>query len=171
MLSGSALASRDRARATELLNEAESFAVKARPASARARSLLKIVSSFSAFDSVRGFEVMQVAVKAINEISVQQAESDRASKATATRTDAASGDAKSREIIRLDEIRDSAFEDTLARLARTDFERALLLAQQLDGKETSVAAQLAVCRGGLAIEPQKERSQTEAEELVSGVNH
>ncbi|HKP87605.1 MAG TPA: hypothetical protein VJZ26_16005 [Blastocatellia bacterium] len=161
MLSGAALASKDRARATELLNEAEGYAIKARPAIARARSLLKIVSSFSAFDAVRGFEVMQAAVKAINEIAVPQDQGKQPSKANETKA----------EQVNLDELRDSAFEGTLATLARTDFERALLLAQQLDGKETSVAAQLAVCRGGLAIEPHKEQAHTEAEEIGSGAEN
>jgi hypothetical protein len=160
MLSGASLASRDRARATELLTEAESYAVKARPSTARARSLLKIVSSFSAFDAVRGFEVMQAAVKAINEISSQQEEGKQSSKAIATNGEQPSPG----------ELYDSNFDGTLAALARADFERALLLAQQLDGRETSLAAQLAVCRGGLATEPRKEQTQTEAE-IGSSANH
>jgi hypothetical protein len=147
MLSGTALALPDRARATELLNEAEGYAIKARPSADRARSLLKIVSSFSAFDAVRGFEVMQTAVKAINELSSQQDESRQSSKPA--------------ERFRLDELYDANFESTLAVLARADFERALLLAQQLDGKETSLAAQLAVCHGGLASESRKEQAQAE----------
>ena len=149
MLSGTALASRDRARATELLNEAEGYAIKSRPSEGRARSLLKIVSSFSAFDSVRGFEVMQTAVKAINEISGQQEEDKQSPKPA--------------EKFRLDELYDANFESTLAVLARADFERALLLAQQLDVKETSLAAQLAVCHGGLANESRKEQAQAETE--------
>jgi len=149
MLSSTSLASRDRVRATELLNEAEGYAVKSRPSEGRARSLLKIVSSFSAFDSVRGFEVMQTAVKAINEISDQQTEDKQSPKPA--------------EKFRLDELYDANFESTLAVLARADFERALLLAQQLDVKETSLAAQLAVCHGGLANELRKEQAQAETE--------
>lgn len=149
MLSGAALATGDRARATELLNEAENYAIKSRPSDGRARSLLKIVSSFSAFDPVRGFEVMQTAVKAINEISIQQAEDKPLPKPV--------------EKFRLDEPYDANFENTLAVLARVDFERALLLAQQLDVKEISLAAQLAVCHGGLANESRKEQAQAEAE--------
>ena len=110
---------------------------------------MKIVSSFSAFDSIRGFEVMQTAVKAINEISIQQAEDKQSPKPA--------------EKFKLDELYDANFESTLAVLARTDFERALLLAQQLDAKETSLAAQLAVCHGGLANKSRKEQAQAEPE--------
>jgi hypothetical protein len=149
MLSGTALAQPDRARAAELLNEAEGYAIKARPSADRARSLLKIVSSFSAFDAVRGFEVMQTAVKAINEISGQQQDGKQSSKPA--------------EQFRLDELYDANFESTLAVLARADFERALLLAQQLDGKDTSLAAQLAVCHGGLAGESREEQAQAQTE--------
>ncbi|MGA9770591.1 MAG: hypothetical protein WBV94_16245 [Blastocatellia bacterium] len=148
LLSGAALASGDRARATELLNEAEGYAIKSRPSEGRARSLLKVVSSFSAFDSVRGFEVMQTAVKAINDISGQPTEEKPSPKSV--------------KKFRLDELYDANFESTLAVLARADFERALLLAQQLDVKETSLAAQLAVCHGGLANELRKEQAQAES---------
>jgi hypothetical protein len=162
ILSSVSLASKDRVRATELLNEAEAYAIKARPASTRARSLLKIVSSFSAFDAARGFEVMQAAVKAINDVYSIEEQSRQSAKSAAT---------TAREI-NLEELRDPAFEGTLAALAQTDFERALLLAQQLNAKDASLAAQLAVCRGGLATEPHKEQPHTEAEEAIgSAANH
>lgn len=119
-LAGAALASRDRVRAVELLDEAEAEAIKAQPSVARAQSLLTIVSSFSAVDTVRAFEVMQTAIKSINEIPAPA------------------------------DLYNLNFESTLAVLAQTDFDRALLLAQQLTIKDASLIAQLAVCRGGLA---------------------
>ncbi|HJQ71368.1 MAG TPA: hypothetical protein VKA70_20485 [Blastocatellia bacterium] len=127
-LAGAALASRDRVRAIELLDEAESEAVKAQPSIARAQSLLTIVSSFSALDTVRAFEVMQTAIKSINDIP-------------------APGSAEQFSM---------SFESTLAVLAQADFDRALLLAQQLTIKDASLIAQLAVCRGGLARAPATE---------------
>jgi hypothetical protein len=45
-------------------------------------------------------------------------------------------------------------------LARADFDRALLVAQQIEVKEATVAAQLAVCRGGLAPKPSSNISTT-----------
>jgi hypothetical protein len=50
----------------------------------------------------------------------------------------------------LDQLHEAGLEQVLTALARSDFERALYLAQQIATKETSVAAQLAVCRGGLS---------------------
>ena len=134
-LAGAALASRDRVRAIELLDEAEAEAVKAQPSIARAQSLLTIVSTFSALDTVRAFEVMQTAIKSINDIP-------------------APGSA---------EQFNQSFESTLAVLAQTDFDRALLLAQQLTTKDASLIAQLAVCRGGLARAPETEHAGDDEE--------
>jgi hypothetical protein len=163
MLSGAVLASKDRVRATELLNEAESYLVKARPSSSRAHSLLKIASSFSAFDIVRGFEVMQTAVKAINEVSARRDGKREQSPAAS--------DANLDEQFKLSELYDSEFESTLAVLARADFDRALLLAQQLSGKDTSVVAQIAVCRGALATQSAREQSAGGETHVESDMNH
>jgi hypothetical protein len=138
-LAGAALASRDRVRAIELLDEAEAEAIRAQPSIARAQSLLTIVSSFSTLDTVRAFEVMQTAIKSINDIP-------------------APGSAERFNL---------SFESTLAVLAQTDFDRALLLAQQLTIKDASLIAQLAVCRGGLARAPGTEHAGEE--EVGSGV--
>lgn len=163
MLSGAVLASKDRVRATELLNEAESYSVKARPTPSRAHSLLKIASSFSAFDVVRGFEVMQTAVKAINEVSARR-DGKREQSTVAP-------DANPSEQFKLSELYDSEFESTLAVLARADFDRALLLAQQLSGKDTSVVAQIAVCRGALATQSAREQSAEGEAHVESDMNH
>ena len=140
-LAGAALASRDRVRAIELLDEAEAEAIKAQPSIARAQSLLTIVSSFSALDTVRAFEVMQTAIKSINDIP-------------------APGSAEQFNL---------SFESTLAVLAQTDFDRALLLAQQLTIKDASLIAQLAVCRGGLARAPGTEHAGEEEVGSGSGI--
>jgi len=77
--------------------------------------------------------------------------------------------AKGSQGFALDELYAASFERTLAALARADFDRALLLAQQLAGEEPSVIAQLAVCRGGL-VEKLPSDSQTSEDEIESGVN-
>jgi hypothetical protein len=163
-LSGAVLASKDRVRATELLNEAESYSVKALPTPSRAHSLLKIASSFSAFDVVRGFEVMQTAVKAINEASARPEGGKRG------QSPDASGADDTRQI-KLAEPYDSELESTLAVLARADFDRALLLAQQLSGKDTSVVAQIAVCRGALATQAARDQSVASEANADSDMNH
>jgi hypothetical protein len=144
-------------RAIELLDEAEAEAIKAQPSFVRAQSLLTIVGSFSAVDTVRAFEVMQTAIKSINDIPApgdqKQFANDRPQPAAAL---------KSAELYNLN------FESTLAVLAQTDFDRALLLAQQLTIKDASLIAQLAVCRGGLARTPEREHA-TDDEEV--GAKH
>ncbi len=163
-LADAALSSGDRVRATELLNEAEQEAARAWPSIARAQSLLTIVSSFSAFDPLRAFESMQTAVKSINDLFTSRKDaaqneyillSERLALTISSTTPART--VSPGEVYNLD------FEGTLAALAQVDFDRALLLAQQLDMKDASVIAQLAVCQGGLTVRPAGEHS-TEGED-------
>jgi hypothetical protein len=72
MLSGVARASMGNTRAAELLNEAGACSLKAKPSLDRARSLVMIASSFSAFDTTRSFEFFQSAIKAIEDITKQR---------------------------------------------------------------------------------------------------
>jgi hypothetical protein len=72
LLSSAAQASRDDVRAAELLDEAATYLLKARPTLERTRSLVMIASSFAAFDTVRSFAVVQSAVKAVNDLVRQQ---------------------------------------------------------------------------------------------------
>lgn len=163
MLADSARASKDDARAIELLNEAAACSLKARPTLDRARSLVTIASSFSAFDTVRSFEVLQSAVKVINDLSKQKEDSKDEPTATGTRANAA-------EAFTTEELYAASFESTLAALAKADFDGALALARQLPGEEASVIAQLAVCGGGLAEKPSRVES-TGGDEIESGFNH
>lgn len=155
MLAGSALALKNRPRAIEILNEAENNSAKLRIAAARVNSLLKVASAVSAFDTPRGFEIMQSVVKAINEAAAQQEELKPPGSSKATASPAP--DAQKSKIAASYSL---VLESTLAILARADFERALLVAQQIEIKEASVAAQLAVCRGGLAPKPSPTISTT-----------
>jgi hypothetical protein len=138
-LAGAALASKNGALAAGLLDEAASCALTARPSMARALALSGIAGSFTAFDVRRGFEVMQMAVQAVNEVTAQS----EASQPGSSRSGGA-------EACELSKLYGSSFEATFAALGRAGFERALSLAQQLAARDISVLAQLAVCRGGLA---------------------
>src|SRR5258707_1377428 len=161
MLANAALASRDEVRAIELLNEAASYTAKA-PLIDRARSLIKIAGGFAAFDDIRSFDTLQAAIKAINETIKRQQDSKEepgsATKANATRSFA------------LDDLNAASLERTLAALAKSDFDRALSLAQLLSAQDASIVAQLAVCRGGLAQMPPIARS-TSADETEWSQNH
>lgn len=142
-LATAALASRDIVRATELLDEAASYSAKA-PLLERARSLIRIAGGFAAFDDLRAFEMLQSAIKAINETKRQQDSKDEPASIIKN-----SGPRN----IALDDLNSASLERTLAALAHSDFDRALSLAQQLSPQETSIVAQLAVCKAGLALKP------------------
>lgn len=161
MLANDALVSRDEGRAVELLNEAATCSARAALMD-RARSLIKIAGSFAAFDSISSFDTLQSAIKTINEASKRQQESKdepaSAPKGNAGRTFA------------LDDLNGPSLEKTLAVLAKSDFDRALSLAQQLSGREASIVAQLAVCKGGLAQRPSVARSTT-GDETEQTQNH
>ncbi|HYP25494.1 MAG TPA: hypothetical protein VE262_02140 [Blastocatellia bacterium] len=144
-IAGAALALKDRVRATELLNEAEGESVKLQARAARSRILLSVASSFSAFDLQRSFEVLQAAVKSLN---------GPAPAPEAGKKPQGAG---------FDELYQMGLESTFAALARRDFDRALFLAQQLSDEETSVLAQLAVCRGGLAAGRDQGQARRNAE--------
>lgn len=159
MLANGALASRDEGRAIGLLNEAATCSAQAALLD-RARSLIKIAGSFAAFDDIRSFETLQSAIKAINETIKRQQDSkdEPAARGSAART------------IALDDLNGTSLERTLAVLAKSDFDRALSLAQQLAAREASIAAQLAVCKGGLAERPPVARSTT-GDETEQSQNH
>jgi len=144
-LASAALASSDRDKAEQLLDDAEAEANKGEPSLARAEDLLTVVAAFSAFDSIRAFEVMHSAVKAINDLPAQKKEGWRAGQPSASSGRDGIQDGGPGEIS--DRLN---FDGTLGVLARSDYDRALLLARGLIGKEVSITAQLAACRGGLA---------------------
>jgi hypothetical protein len=108
----------------------------------RAQSLLAIAGSLSAPDSARAFTVMQEAVNAINEIPAAEPQA-----LDAGPSNSCAAGAQAEDLFEL------GFAGSLTALARVDFDRALLMAQQLTGKEASLIAQLAVCRGGCGQKP------------------
>ena len=138
----------NRVRAAELLNEAESVALRAVPSLERVQSLLAVVDSFASFDTIRAFEVMQSAVKSLNQVL---------SLTEDTRQGPGNG-----------ELYHLGLEETLASLARADFDGALLMARQLDRRDASVIAQLAVCGGGLGGDAKHESAA--GEDAGTGLN-
>ena len=164
MLSSAARASKDNLRAAELLDEAAAGSLKARPTLDRARMLVMIASSFSSFDTVRGFEVLQSAVKAVNDLVKQQDETKEEISGSGTRT-------KTAAAFTLDELYAVSFDSTLAALAKADFDGALALARQLPGEEVSVIAQLSVCGGGLTEKASSIGHANGGEEFEFGLNH
>jgi hypothetical protein len=132
--------------ARTLLGLAELEATKIERPFARAQSLLAIVAGFSPFDPARAFGVMQEAVKTINVIPEREPQAQGPEQTARTVSNA-----ETEDLFHL------SFANSLAAIARLDFDRALLLAEQLTDKEISLIAQLAVCRGGLRPGGSKQR--------------
>jgi hypothetical protein len=124
--------------ARTLLDLAEVEAAKIERPFARAQLLLAIAAGYSPFDAARAFGVMQEAVKAINAIPA------RAPDAVNLKHPISDGaNTQAEDLFNLGLV------NSLPALARVDFERALLLSQQLNDNDISLIAQLAVCQGGL----------------------
>lgn len=121
----------------------------------KARVLLEIAEMVARYDAPRGFETMQSAVKAVNAADFTPLKPEERNK---TR----------RVFVTLEMLN---FKPGLTRLARADFDRALVLAQSLEKKETLVMAQLAVCHGALNEPPapaSKDKSKAAEDQEATG---
>lgn len=125
-LSNAARARKDPARAIEALVDAEREARRIASPAKRASLLFDAAAAYADLDIVLAFSVLGPAVDARNG-AVRTADA----KTTTTR---------------------SSFAGVFARLARADFDGALLAARRLDSRADRLVAELAVCRGGLARE-------------------
>ncbi|HKQ04522.1 MAG TPA: hypothetical protein VJ464_05290 [Blastocatellia bacterium] len=145
-LAQAASALRNSVGAKSLLELAEFEALKIERPAARARLLLAIVTGFAPFDSPRAFAAMQEAVNSLNAVVAGEAQAFNPEQDIPCALDA-----EPEGSLR------SGLAGSLTSLARADYDRALLLAQQLAGKDISVIAQLAVCQGGLRPEAAQRR--------------
>jgi hypothetical protein len=119
----------DIASAVETLSWASREAGRSERPGARLQALFSIASAYVAVDQLLAFDAMRAAIEAVNRALL-------AEKAEVRKT-LAPGSLN--------------FDATLARLARLDFDRALLLAQEFDSRGHELMAVLAVCKGGLAF--------------------
>lgn len=149
-LAQAALASRKARCAKTLLNLAGLEAAEIEGSLVRAQSLLAIAAGFSAAEPARAFAVMQEAVDSLNETAAREPQALNPETA-----DPYPANAPAEERFQL------SFASSLTRLARLDFDRALLLARQLTDQKVSLMAQLAVCRGGTDQRPHSRREKNE----------
>ena len=133
-----ALAQKDRQRAVELLEEAAQKAIAADNTANKMRALLSITHLYASFDSIRAFEIMTEAVRAANKVPHYGVDDARLVRVLESPGSNGSTSVNSST--------DDGFDlgKTLKRLASTDFDRALLLAQSLDSKTLKLAAMVAV---------------------------
>jgi hypothetical protein len=129
-LAGAAHERGDLVRAVQALADARREALRAPVAAQRIQALFSVVSAYAEVDPSRGFNALQEAVESLNR--------------------AARAEDRDVPLSKVPSPRSLNFNATFARLARVDFDGALLLAQRFDGRAPRLLAELAVCRGGLA---------------------
>ena len=136
------MSSGDPQAALSVLNEAEKMLSSAEDGPDKVNAMLSLLAVAASLDSNRGFEIMQSAIRALdrlNESAVDnKAAVDEPRRETTDRTET--------------HLTVSDFRG-LEVLARSDFDRALLLAQSIRRREVSALARLAVCRGVLITPP------------------
>jgi hypothetical protein len=133
----------DRPRAIELVAEAAQSLGQAENTPEKARLLLSLSATMARLDPPRGFELLAVAVEAVNK-------ADFALPPTGQQGARAAVDLA----IKAMEPNHGQlnFDEALTPLAREDFDRALGLAQAIEKKDFALQAQLAVCRAVLTQE-------------------
>jgi len=136
-IASAALKEKDRARAIELLNEAAQRATAADNSPEKIRAQLGIANIYAGIDPLRGFEIIGEAVKAANRIPNYSPDQTGLVRALSMRSGRGS-------MIMSNSVEGFDLGKTLAILARSDFDRALLLAQSLDSKPLKLATLVAI---------------------------
>lgn len=126
-IASTAFKDKDRVRATELLEEATRNARAADNSAGKARALLGLANLYATLDFVRGFEVVADAVKTINQVADFNPE-QRSLVRLLQRQNGQGSNVSTFSVEAFD------LGQTLSALARTDFERALGLAQSVEQK-------------------------------------
>ena len=127
----------------QVLSIQEQLISKAEDPTERAQELIRFASVVARIDVERGFDTARLAVEALNRSSIgpQWIKVENVTDATGRTT--------SRRHVGLQLLASFLFDNTFSELARSDFDRALRLAQTLELKEASAFAQLGVCRSVL----------------------
>jgi len=133
-----ALGEKDRGRVIQLLAEAERRAAAVPDAAGRLRVLLGLTYLYASFDPPRGFELATEAVRAANQTPAYGPEQARLVRASGGRRGRGAG-------VAVAEVEEFKPGKMLAVLARTDFDRALQLAQSLESKPLRLAAVISLC--------------------------
>jgi hypothetical protein len=138
-LARSLVAANKRPEALDLLDDAQRILVKegAVMTETKARALVRVANLYAAIDALRGFDVMRTAVDAVNKGLALPADTSKSGRNPAL-------------LFRLSEFDAS---QGLEELARTDYFRALSLAQGIEARPLSILAQIGVVRGAMRPVP------------------
>lgn len=142
----------DMVRANEVLSDAEQTINKAEDSIIKANALLIITDVKSRYDLLKGFEALEVAVKAFNKANSidnnKNPKGTQENKSILTET-----------LNNVSNLETPNFNSVFSKLAPSDFFRAIQIARSLENNEFSALAQIAVCRSVLS---QQQKKQTAA---------
>ena len=130
------LKDKDRARATELLDEATRRLASAEDSNGKLNALMGVAYVFSTFDTLRGFEAVGEVVRVANKLPNYNPEDT-----VLSRSLKANGRSGGSESFGLNNY---ALGFTLTSLARVDFDRSLLLAQSLESRLVRLSAVISI---------------------------
>ncbi len=133
-------------RAMGMISEVAQEIGRAEDGPDKVRAMLILADAAVHLDPNLGFEVMKPAVEAINHVDAGQ---------KSNRTPSQGGF----------DLSTLKFDQGFPLLARYDFERTLLLAQEIEKKEVSVLVQLALCRGVL-IKPREQQPESREKKMI-----
>ena len=136
---------KDKARATEMLAEANRLAANIENGIDRSLQLISIARAAGYLDTNRGFEEMKLAIDEFNRAGV--APEWEKHEEIGTTSGSENGKMTSRVNVGVSAL---LGHPDFQWLGNTDFDRALTLAQQVQVREASAFAQLSVCRGALS---------------------
>ncbi|MFY9554011.1 MAG: hypothetical protein WAV47_04745 [Blastocatellia bacterium] len=134
---------KDTTRAAQVLSVMEQLIAKSEDPTQRAQEMIRFVDVAARVDVERGFDAARLAVEALNRSTIipQWMKVENVTDST--------GRTVSRRQVGLQLLGSFLFDNSFSALGRSDFDRALQLAQALEMKEASAFAQLGVCRGVL----------------------
>ncbi len=147
------LKDKDRVRATDLLNEAASQAMAADNTPAKIRALTGIANVFGTLDSLRAFEIANDLVKTVNRLKDYKVDEGRLVRMLES-PDGGSSYVSANTVEAFDPAR------TLAQLARSDFDRALFLAQSFEDPALKLTSTIAIGASLFEKKPRVEAQKT-----------
>ena len=134
----------DKARAAEILNAVETEALKAPDTIEKSRTLLGIAHLFAQFDQIRAVEVIDDAVKTINQVSAKTPEPNLSQTSFSHKIEG-----KTFGIYSSYQVSGFSLENAFTEAAPFDFEGVLLIARKLDDKVLRAHAIIAISAGYL----------------------
>lgn len=131
----------DSIRSAQILNDAEKLIASAEEGAGKAHAMLILTDIKTRINPMQGFEGMVSTVAEFNRADTKE------SRKTPSIADVNS--MLSNMITKVFKLETPDFNESFPLLARTDFNRALQLAQAFEMKDRAITAQIAVCRGVL----------------------